>query len=310
MPLSSIKWMSYCPNLLFAGTILSQIRDIYMPSSSPRLLDWKQLQSYLPPRVRDAHKGLYGHVLVVGGDYGMGGAVRLAAEAALRVGAGLVSVATRPEHVTTVNACRPEILCHQISQATDLGPLLARASVVVAGPGMGQSDWSKSLFNKILSAKLPLILDADALNLLSQQPQAVPNAVLTPHPGEAARLLGVSTESVQAERAVATHRLVEKYHSVVVLKGAGTLVQSAQGLAICKAGNPGMATAGMGDVLAGVIGGLVAQGLAISIAAELGVYVHALAADQAAFEGGQRGLLACDLMKYLRALVNPDERDA
>jgi len=276
----------------------------------PRILSWKDIRRHLPSRARDAHKGLFGHVLIIGGDYGMGGAVRMAAEAALRVGAGLVSVATRPEHVTTVNACRPEIMCHQVSKADDLDPLLMRATVVVIGPGLGQSDWAKNLLSKIVESKLPKVLDADALNLLSQNPTVLNHAILTPHPGEAARLLGITREQVQEDRLGAAAALQKRYQATVILKGAGTLIYSENEVAVCHAGNPGMATGGMGDVLSGVVGGLLAQGFDPDTAAEIGVFVHAAAADRAAEEGGERGLLPCDLMPHLRRLVNPQYLEA
>ena len=275
---------------------------------SAELLDWDSMKTFLPHRERDAHKGKYGHVLVIGGDYGMGGAVRMAAEAAMRVGAGLVTVATRPEHVSVVNTSRPEIMCHQITKAEDLIPLLKKATVVVIGPGLGKTDWAKMQLELVLSDHHPKVLDADALNLLSENPDHSNDWVLTPHPGEASRLLGSTAQEIQADRFVFAKKLQEKYGGIIVLKGAGSIVFSAKHLPkVCPAGNPGMATGGMGDVLSGVIGGLMAQGISQQVAAELGVLVHAIAADCAAEEGGERGLLATDLMPYIRQLVNPDE---
>lgn len=270
------------------------------------LLHWSELQKFLPKRVRDSNKGDYGHVLVIGGDYGMGGAVRMSAEAALRVGAGLVSVATRPEHVTAVNCSRPEIMCHQITRENDLDALLERATVVVIGPGLGKSDWSKMLLNKILSSKLPKVVDADGLNLLSEDPHFFDQWVLTPHPGEAARLLGIATSEIQNNRFQSSQAIQKKYGGIVTLKGAGTVIAGPDFLPqVCPAGNPGMASGGMGDVLSGVIGGLIAQKIPLGIAGQLGVFIHSLAADQAAAVGGERGLLATDLMDYLRELANP-----
>jgi hydroxyethylthiazole kinase-like uncharacterized protein yjeF len=274
----------------------------------PEMLQWEKLKELLPKRHFDAHKGHYGHVLVIGGDYGMGGAVRMAAEAAMRVGAGLVSVATRPEHVSVVNCMRPEIMCHKVISCGDLEPLLSRATVIVIGPGLGQSDWSQSLFNRVLSTDHNKVLDADALNLLSEAPRQDDHWILTPHAGEASRLLHNSAQEVQADRLLSIKTIQKNYGGVAVLKGPGTLVQGDE--LPCKMssyGNPGMASGGMGDVLSGVIGGFLAQGLSLQEAAELGVIVHSMAADQAATEGGERGLLATDLMKHLRSLVNPDE---
>ncbi len=284
---------------------LSVPPELFPELSSSAYLMGDESLKVLPKRKQDSHKGDFGHVLVVGGDYGMGGAVRMAAEAALRVGAGLVSVATRPEHVSVVSGVRPEIMCHQVNVVKDLKPLLEKASVVILGPGLGKSDWASSLLKLVLAAQKPLVLDADGLNLLSQRPSKHDNWILTPHPGEAARLLDTSVELLQADRYAAAKSVIEKFGGVCVLKGAGTIVQTSDELpCVCRAGNPGMATAGMGDVLSGVIGGLLAQGLSLSEAAKNGVVLHAKAADLAAHSGGERGLLATDLMGYLRGLVN------
>lgn len=275
--------------------------------SSAALLTWDDAKQSLPTRARDAHKGDFGHVLIIGGDYGMGGAVRMAAEAAMRVGAGLVTVATRPEHVTVVNASRPEIMCQQVVRADDLEPMLKRASVVVIGPGLGKSDWALQLLSKVLSQSLPLVIDADGLSLLSQMELQSEQWILTPHPGEASRLLHTTTTAVQHDRFSAIDAVTRQYGGVVVLKGVGTLIQQQHGSkAVCPAGNPGMATGGMGDVLSGVIGGLVAQHFSLLKASQVGVLIHAMAADLAAKEGGERGLMATDLMRFLRELVNPE----
>lgn len=272
-----------------------------------RLLTWKQIRQLLPRRERDCHKGECGHVLVVGGDYGMGGAVRMAAEAAYRVGAGLVSVATRPEHAAVVSTGRPEIMSHQVNGAEDLLPLLEKCSVVVIGPGLGQSEWAVALFEAALQASKPMVVDADALNLLAAKHRRHDNWIITPHPGEAARLLNAVTEEIQDDRFSAVTELQQCYGGVVVLKGAGSIIKSADPIPrVCRAGNPGMATGGMGDILSGVLGGLLAQGLDIFAAAEVGVFVHAVAADRAAEELGERGLLASDLFPHLHRLVNVD----
>src|SRR5690625_1410167 len=269
-----------------------------------RLIAEQRALSALPKRARDAHKGLYGHVLVIGGDDGMGGAARMAAEAAARVGAGLVSVATRPAHCAGLLAARPELMCHGIDDPAELALLMKRASVLVLGPGLGQSSWSRALFDAALAFPGPMLIDADGLNLLAQNPSRHSDRVLTPHPGEATRLLGTSTTAIQADRFDAAARLVAEYGGVVALKGAGTIVQAAGQLSeLCTTGNPGMASGGMGDVLSGVIGGLLAQGLELTEAAAVGVWLHGAAADRAA-KHGERGMLALDLVPYLRKLVN------
>jgi len=261
-------------------------------------------RALLAPRRRASHKGDFGHVLVVGGAPGMSGAVRLAGEAAARCGAGLVTLATSPAHAPLVNMGRPELMVHGIPDGAALRPLLERATVVAAGPGLGQSHWGRSLLAALLESRLPLVLDADALNLLARECLQRDNWVLTPHPGEAARLLGESGgAAIQADRFQAARRLQEKYGGVVVLKGNGTLVCAAgEPLALCDGGNPGMAAGGVGDVLTGVIAACLAQGLAPGAAARLGVCLHAAAGDCAA-AAGQRGLMAGDLMAQLQHLA-------
>ena len=275
----------------------------------PEPLTLKKAQSCLPTRPLDANKGLFGHVLVVGGDHGMPGAVRLAAEAAARVGAGLVTVATRPEHVMSTVSTRPELLCYGlVSPALDLDPLMANATVIVLGPGLGKGSWSKDVFDAVLKTSRPLILDADGLNWLARMdpPLQRDHWILTPHPGEAARLLNMTITQIQADRIQAVQALQQRHGGVVVLKGAGTLIAAAkQPLKQCLAGNPGMASAGMGDVLSGLIAGLVAQGLDLWDAALAGVMFHAEAGDRAALKHGPRGLLASDLLCELPALINP-----
>jgi NAD(P)H-hydrate epimerase len=262
-------------------------------------------RAHLPPRGRTGHKGCYGHVLVVGGDHGYAGAARLAAEAAARVGAGLVTIATRAAHAPALIAPRPELMARGVETPEGLLPLLERASVVAIGPGLGRGAWGRALAEAVLASALPRVVDADALAYLPAGTAPAAVQVVTPHPGEAGRLLGVSSAEVQADRFAALDRLLATFGGVVVLKGAGTLVGEAGVPAgVCDGGNPGMASGGMGDVLTGVIAGLAAQGLALPAAAPLGVCLHARAADLAA-GAGERGLLARDLLAYLRRLANP-----
>lgn len=259
----------------------------------------------LPALPRHAHKGLMGSVLIVGGDHGMGGACLMAAEAAARCGAGLVTVATRAEHLAGILARRPEVMARAVQSGADLSALLARARVIAIGPGLGQSPWSEHMLYAAAASEQPLVVDADALNLLAaarvlKGPRD--NWVLTPHPGEAARLLGVSSSVIQADRYAAVRELQQRYGGVAVLKGAGSLICGGGQVLVSSYGNPGMASGGMGDVLSGVIAGLLAQGLAPLEAACLGVCLHGRAGDLAAGDA-QRGLLATDLMPHLRSLV-------
>ncbi len=257
----------------------------------------------LAPRSATAHKGQFGHVLVVGGDRGFGGAALLTAESTLRCGAGLVSLATRPEHVSAALTRRPEIMCAGISSANQLTALSQRAKVLVVGPGLGQGAWGRSLFSVARHADLPQVWDADALNLLAEKPAVLcANSVITPHPGEAARLLGLSTAQVQADRPAAARALAKNFATVAVLKGAGSLVAAPDGrLCLCDHGHPAMAGSGLGDVLAGVVGALLAQGMPAFDAACLAVWLHARAGEQLGERG--RGLAASDLIAVIRQLL-------
>ena len=297
----------YCGNIVFEGLQIDPalFDDVHPPSAKLQL---SELLKHLIPRKPSAHKNNYGHVLVIGGDYGYGGAVLLAAEAVLRTGAGLVSVATRKEHVGAIIARCPEIMAHDIASAESLQDLLDKATVLIIGPGLGQSQWSKELLTKALTSELPSVLDADALNLIGQEKIKLKRKnklyILTPHPKEAARLLDENTVEIQNNRFSAVKRIAERYHAQVLLKGAGSLVCIAEDSAIgvCVTGNPGMATGGMGDVLSGIIGGLLAQGVNQGKCLPLAVCLHAEAGDIAA-EKQQRSLLPSDLFNPLRRLI-------
>ncbi len=290
--------------LRYAGL---DIPDQCFASVAPgfRRIGDEAMRRALPRRRRAAHKGDFGHVLVVGGGAGMPGAVRLCGEAALRTGAGLVSIATDPGHAAIIVASRPELMPHGIGNAGDLEPLLERADVIAFGPGLGRSPWAGELVSAMAADDRPSVWDADALNWLAESPGQSGNRVITPHPGEAGRLLGTDTSAVQSDRLAALQGLQAKYGGVAVLKGAGSLVSAAEGAPwLCSAGNPGMAAAGMGDVLTGIIAALMAQGLSPEDAAAVGVEIHARAGDQAA-RAGERGLVASDLLAELRGIVNP-----
>lgn len=262
----------------------------------------------LPEREADAHKGQFGHVLVVGGDIGMGGAAAMAGEASARAGAGITGIATQPIHVAPILARHPELMVVGVPSGQAIEPVLAKPSVVVLGPGLGRESWSEQMLQQATLTDLPLVMDADALNLLAEgrvvRNSKRDNWVLTPHPGEAARLLSLSVAEVQADRFAAARALQKKFGGVVVLKGAGTIIASDDQLVVANVGNPGMATGGMGDVLSGVIGALMAQGLSLFDAAQLGVCAHGDAADLAVAESGVRGVMATDLIPYIRELLN------
>jgi len=239
-----------------------------------------------------------------------------AAEAAARSGAGLVSLATRPEHLGPALTRRPELMVCGVTSGQELAPWLERPSVLVVGPGLGRSPWSEQMLQQALNSGLPLVVDADALNLLAAQrpaaAQARDNWVLTPHPGEAARLLGCTGTDVQTDRFAAVTQLQRRYGGAVVLKGAGSLVLGEPrsggraSIGLVTAGNPGMATGGMGDLLSGLVAGLMAQGLSPTQAARLGASLHAEAGDLAVGEWGERSLLATDLVGALCQLLQAD----
>jgi len=294
----------YCGDVCFSDLELPENLGGSLKGQVERV-DYAALKHQFKPRPRDAHKGMCGHVLVVGGEQGMNGAIRLAGEAALRCGSGLVSVATRAHHAALISAQRPELMCHGVEQLEQLQPLLERADVIVCGPGLGQGEWGQRMLAAVLAQPLPLVLDADALNLLATKPCFSDNWFLTPHPGEAARLLGISTAEIQDDRFAAVINLQQRYGGQVLLKGAGTLMCGPDGgILLCSDGNPGMASGGMGDLLSGVLGALLAQGVASSQTLPMAVTLHAAAGDRAAGEA-PIGLLASDLLPHLRELVNP-----
>jgi ADP-dependent NAD(P)H-hydrate dehydratase / NAD(P)H-hydrate epimerase len=258
--------------------------------------------SLLPARRRGMHKGDCGHVLVVGGAPGTSGAARLAATAALRAGAGRVTLVTHPEHAGWANLGRPELMVQPATSGAELVPLLERADVVAIGPGLGQGAWGRALWLAAADWDGPLVVDADALNLLAQAPRRRDHWVLTPHPGEASRLLGEDSAAINADRLGAVRALVKRFGGVALLKGAGTLVASAPDapVACVTGGHPGMATAGMGDVLTGIIAALLGQGLPPHPAAVAGAAWHVAAARLAADRlGAERGMVAGDVIDAL-----------
>lgn len=276
----------------------------YLTKPSAMRVDQDYLLSVFKPRARDSHKGTSGKVVVVGGDYGMPGAVRLAAEACLRAGAGLVAVVSRPEHQLIVVGSRPELMflgCELVDM--EVYHRLGWASALVIGPGLGKHDWGYNLLKAVSLSDKPCVVDADALNLLGKEPHRQLNWVLTPHSGEAARLLGISVAEVEEDRYRAVKALQAKYGGVVLLKGAGTLIYDGTNCVVAPVGNPGLASGGCGDVLSGIIGALMAQGIDSMKATIAAVVVHGVAAELAA-PAGERGMLASDLMPYIRELVN------
>jgi len=254
----------------------------------------------LAARPATAHKGDAGRVLIVGGNHGMPGAPCMAARAAHRSGAGLVYLATRSRPGELV-ATTLESMATEARTAADVEPVLSRVDVVAVGPGLGRDDWARELWRTLSRARVPMVVDADALFLLAEQPVRRDDWVLTPHPGEAARLLDATTAEVQRDRPAAVRELQRRYGGVIVLKGPGTLVLG-RGLSVCDLGNPGMASGGMGDVLTGIVAALRGQHLDAEQAACYGVWCHARAGDLAA-RRGLLGLTAGDLTGVLQMVV-------
>ena len=291
------------PAVDYAGEIICADLGVPVPAygqAGVRVLKGEALARL--ERRRDAHKGDFGRLLIVGGEAHMGGAVMLAGEAALRVGAGLVNVATRAVNRAALLARRPELMVCAADEPTDIEALAEHAAAIAVGPGLGRGAWGRRLLEFCSAVGKPLVVDADGLNVIADADALLdvpPGTIVTPHPGEAGRLLGKDAVWVQSHRPQAAAALSES-GAVVVLKGAGTLIaHRGEVVSICLGGNPGMATAGSGDVLTGIVGALLARGLEPLAAAELGVWLHARAGDEAQ-ESCQAALLASDIVAALR----------
>ena len=262
-------------------------------------------------RNSESHKGDFGHVLVVAGNIGFGGAALLSSKAAIKIGAGLVSLATRSEHLQAALSFAPEVMTKPVDSGQSLENYLDSPTVICLGPGLGKDYWSEQMIYKSLENshknKTPILIDADGLNLLPEFSKKLPlpkKIVLTPHLGEAARLLNTSVEKVKKNRVSAAKRISNKYNSVVVLKSHETLICKEDKIYICDKGNPGMATAGMGDVLSGMISGLIAQKLSLFEAACLGVDLHARAGDIYSEKNNQQSLLPTDIIDLFARVIN------
>ncbi|MBT1449972.1 NAD(P)H-hydrate dehydratase [Glaciecola sp. XM2] len=273
--------------------------------SDATALDIKHFRG-LAPRPVNSHKGNHGRLLCIGGNKGMSGAIRLTSEAALRSGAGMVKVFAHQDSIVQICGGRPELMVI----STGLQEALEWATCVVIGPGLGTDQWAKEIFDTVMDYcqhhPKPIVFDADALNLKAVNTSfvALSDCIITPHSGEAARLLNVAIEDVESNRFNYARQCAQRYDATCVLKGAGSIVDNQKHSWVCRHGNPGMATAGMGDVLAGILGALVAQGLNTDMACQFGVSLHAKAGDLVAQQYGQRGLLASDLFETVRVLIN------
>lgn len=291
----------YCGEISFNDLQIPVEASSEHVENAGNLLTSRFLAETLKPRPRNSHKGSFGHVLAVGGVAGMSGAIRMCGEAALRSGAGKVTLATDPAHAGMVNLGRPELMVRATPGKDELLSILSEDCVVAVGPGLGMTDWSLSLLKTCIDSAAPLVVDADGLNLLAQQgPVNRGNWILTPHPAEAARLLACTVKEIQQDRINSAVTIAKSFNACVVLKGCGTVIADASGkYAICPGGNPGMATAGSGDVLTGIIVALLAQGLTVATAARVGVLAHAMAGDYAAALVGEMALIAGDITDAL-----------
>ena len=287
-----------------------------VPSTSS-IINYENSMRRVIYREEDVHKGNFGHVVVVGGDRGFGGAGILCSKAAVYSGSGLTSLVTRPEHVSASLVSCPEVMVKGVNSGQDLEEHLLKPDVIAIGPGLGQTAWSEQMVQRVFweaeKRDVPVIMDADALNLLTQlklSSKLPKNLILTPHPGEAARLLNTNVSNVESDRFGSAAKLQKKFNATVVLKGSGSIVcykgNGGQKWGLCNSGNPGMATGGMGDVLTGIIAGILAQGLSLKDAAEAGVDLHSKAADLASLETGEVGLTPSDVISELRSLLRYD----
>lgn len=304
---------SHCGELAVVDIGISSAATTARPPTT-ELLDLDAVARLVPTRQPDAHKGDCGHLLVIAGSFGKTGAAQLVTRAALRVGAGLVTVvgpsSLYPIYAAGVLEAMTDVLPDRdgriLFDPQRLREMVAGKSAVVIGPGIGTHDEAGQVVRWLLdNLAIPLVLDADALTCVATDTARLSKSeapvVLTPHPGEMARLLGADTGSVQADRVGVARRFAESKRCVLILKGARTVIAEPSSHAwINPTGNPGMASGGMGDVLSGVVGGLLAQRLTVSEAARLGVYLHGASADRAALEEGEIGLVASDVLSGLR----------
>lgn len=256
----------------------------------------------LPKRQPSSHKRHFGHALIVGGNRGMGGAVLLTGEACLRTGAGLVSVVTHPDHAGNLLSRRPELMIRGSVEGEIDESLLAQADVIAIGPGLGVDEWAHQLMANVYESGNPLVVDADALNLHAKSSYVLPpGSVVTPHPGEAARLLDTTTVAIEDDRLDAIKQLTTRLQAVGVLKGAGSLIgNNGEAYAICDIAEPALSTAGSGDVLTGIVTAAYAQLRDPLCATALGVFLHASAGQRARSHAEGRGVIAGDLIDALR----------
>lgn len=293
----------YVGELHFAGL---GVEDVFDHQNHPTA--WatgcSTLDTVLPARLSNSHKGSFGKALLVGGNDGMGGALILCAKAAAKCGAGMVATLCHQHNVTPLLITIPEVMSSDWDELSCIESRLAWCDVIALGPGLGRDSSARAIYHIVSASHLHKVFDADALHFLALNPNIDHQRIITPHSAEAAKLLDIPVEVIEADRFKSVRQLQAQYGGVAVLKGPGTLVCDGEKTWVCLAGNPGMASAGMGDVLTGVIVALLAQGLSLSDAARFGVLLHSRAGDKEATISGQRGLLASDVINHLRSLIN------
>ena len=299
----------------FSGKLILKDLGLGMTKKVTPLIkefSFKDIKGSIPKRKNNAHKGDHGKLLVIAGDEGFGGAGIMSAESGLKTGAGLVRLLTRKLHISASLARNPEIMVSGADNAQDLEENLSWPNAIVAGPGMFENFWSEQILYKLLvtiaDKKIPTLLDAGALRLITNKAfskmKLHDQMVLTPHPGEAADMLKVSTQEIQKDRIESAKKLQKKYNCIIVLKGQGTIICNKKEMYLCASGGPELAVAGTGDILSGVIGSLIAQGLTPLDAAITGVGLHAQAGENFATEVGRIGLAASELIPQIRELLN------
>ena len=284
----------------------SQENNMSVPRPTP--ITRKQVASYLKPRPQDSHKGMFGTVTVIGGANGMVGAAVLAGRAALKLGAGCVHVGLLADHAPGVDMRMPELMLHSANTALKV----SKPDVIMIGCGLGHDLAAHKILHDAIKLPAALVLDADALNILADRPdlrgmlfERKHANVLTPHPGEASRLLACGTEDIQENRSTSALVLAKRYNASVVLKGAGSICATSDGKEyLNQTGNPGMSSAGMGDVLAGMIAAFIAQGMSADEALLLGVHLHGAAGDALAEQQASIGMSATEVTEWARWLLN------
>ena len=303
------KGKNYCGKLILKDLGLGMNKNV---SPTVNEFSFEDIKGDIPKRKEDSHKGDHGKLLVIAGDVGFGGAGIMTSESGLKTGAGLVRLLTRKSHVSASLARNPEVMVSGADNAQNLEANLGWPDAVVVGPGMFENYWSEQILYKLIPTIVdndtPALFDAGALRLLTCK--AFSNiklhnqTVLTPHPGEAAEMLGITSKEIQKNRIESAKKLQKKYGCIIVLKGNGTIICSKNDIYLCSSGGPELAVAGSGDILSGVIGSLMAQGLAPFDAAKTGVGIHARAGEDFAADVGRIGLAAGELIPYIRKLLN------